>query len=678
MERREYQNKIKVKKNEKKNNIFKSNNQFSNNIHEINISHNFGNFLNEKDEFNVEGVGEEFSDISKDNTNEYPNKSNHTKNINKFSNIKNNYNTFNNNDENKSSNNKNKTERNLKKKLNESKSINSFVNKKLLFSKNIINEEKDIISNNKKNNIRRVNSIIENNINQKVLHNKPIIKHIKTNSNEYLNNEIDNNKINENDFKLNKNKAIDLELNKNETYTNFNIYNKKLFQSPENKYKKRIVNKENKKNISIKKKNNDKIFNNINIFNSTLIMLINITFTKKFCFNKEKYEKIKICENNIEYCLSSILYHLAQIAWHGNNNDFCEKDLFEKYNNFITYFTSSLNKNKKKYLYEIKNIGFIINYIYSRINQDLTKVKNNNNIMIDGENNLSKFKNEFKKNNYSFISDHFIGFFQYIIKCENCKLINDKEYKNNSEYNYFYILDFDLVKVNDFYQKNNLEINKKNIINLDKCFNYLLYEKYKNNIMCELCSTNNKSQTFSIFSFPNILTIVLYNNENCIFDLKDTININKYTKNPKESDYFLISILCQHNYTRKFILYCYNYKYESWFCYEDKKIYKISKMNINAVPLALVYQIANTMDFEYHNLKIEDKLSLFVDYTNGVSKLINFHKNYTCKYAYEKVALYFNFPKDKIILFNNAMPLDKNAVLSSKLKNGDRMMVIQN
>ena len=48
MERREYQNKIKVKKNEKKNNIFKSNNQFSNNIHEINISHNFGNFLNEK------------------------------------------------------------------------------------------------------------------------------------------------------------------------------------------------------------------------------------------------------------------------------------------------------------------------------------------------------------------------------------------------------------------------------------------------------------------------------------------------------------------------------------------------------------------------------------------------------------------------------------------------------
>lgn len=253
--------------------------------------------------------------------------------------------------------------------------------------------------------------------------------------------------------------------------------------------------------------------------------------------------------------------------------------------------------------------------------------------------------------------------------------MNNMEYKNNSQYNHFYFLDFDLNEVSDYYRKNNLEINN-NIINLDKCFNYLLYEKYKKNYtICEVCSTNNKSQTFSIFSLPNILTIILSNNDK-IFALHDNINLNKYTKNKGNYDYFLISILCQDNYTGNFILYCYNYKNESWICYKNGKKNKISKMYINSVPLVLVYQIGSTMDFEYKNLEIEDKLSLFVSCTNGISKLIYFHKNFSGQYAYEKVAKYFNFPMDKITLLINAEVLDKKALLSSNVENGDKILVI--
>ena len=522
-----------------------------------------------------------------------------------------------------------------------------------------------------------------------------------------MNNEMNNNNINKkNCFNLNeKNKNNNIKLNINVTNRNSNNYCRnqninneengnikiderrkkrnndiELFPNSENIENKIDPNTEKSKyKNNLKKPNYCKIFEKINIFNSTLIMLINTTEIKKYCLNKEKYEKIIMCEKNRKYCLSSILYHLDKFVWDDNDKKISLNSLLEKYNDFITDFITKLNTNQKEYLYDIKNIGYVIRNIYSGINSEFTQVKNKVPI-INGESNLSKFKKEFVKYHNSIISDHFIGFFKKKNFCENCHknyLMKNLEYRHTSQFYHFYFLDFDLNKVNEFIQNHNSGI-KNSIINLDKCFDYLLHEKYKKNyVMCESCKSYSKSQTVSILTLPNILTITLTNNDKKIFHIQDTINLNKYySKNKGNYDYYLISMLCQNNYTGALILYCYNCDSESWNCYIDGKIINDRKMDINAIPIVLVYQIGSTADFIYESLKIEEMLCLFSINGTGVSKLINFPKNCSGEYAYEIVAKHFELPKDKICLLIKANKLDKNDILSKKAENGDTITII--
>ena len=681
--------KLNANKNGKGHDNFKSKKKFAKN-NDI----NFLNFINENEDFEIRGGNEdEFNDnlkidkILNDTSNAENNKSNNAKKIDRIINSRQKF-YITNNDENKMS-----KGRDLIHKFEESNPINRSPNKEFPFLKNKSNEEK-------------------HNIN---LGNAQNQEEIKTNLNRYIkaintkmNNEMNNNNINkENYFNLHeKNENNYIKLNINETNRNSNNYSRnqiinneeignrkiderrkktrnndiELFPNSENIESKIDLNTENRKNKNIlHKPNYCKIFENINIFNSTLIMLINNTEIKKYCLNKEKYEKIKMCEKNRKYCLSSILYHLDKFVWDDNDKKISLNALLEKYNDFITDFITKLNTNQKEYLYDIKNIGYIIRNIYSGINSEFTQVKKKV-PTINGENDLSKFKKEFVKYHNSIISDHFIGFFKKKNFCENCQknyLMNNLEYRHTSQFYHFYFLDFDLNEVNEFIQNQNLEI-KNSIINLDKCFDFLLYEKYKQNyIMCESCKSYSKSQTISILTLPNILTITLTNNDKSVFDIQDTINLNKYYSNNKGNyDYYLISMLCQNNYTGKLILYCYNCESESWNCYTDGKIKNSRKMDINAIPIVLVYQIGATADFIYESLKREEMLCLISSYGNGVSKLINFPKNCSGEHAYEIVGRYFDLPKDKICLLIKANKLDKNDILSNKANNGDRITII--
>ena len=610
------------------------------------------------------------------------NKENKSTNINKIY-IEKRHLYSNNINEDKKSNQRNQSANSLKQKINKSKSINRIVNIKKK------NKDNNNIHNIKQINIKKKNYFLENEKNQVEPYYNPIIRYKK--NKEMINN--NKNLINEFFFNLNMNKKINQKLNKNEINSNNNSSNrnknidnkedgsKKLFEK-KLKARKNDYNSENNKKTIVKyqikkeffqKPNHCKIFDNINLFNSILIMLINNNFIDTFL--SDKYEIIKIIEKKNKNCLSSIIYHLDKFVWDSNNN-FSDNILLEKYNDFVTYFITSLNTNQKEYFYDIKNIGFIINKIYSGINSEFTQLKVSNYIF-NGKDNLSKFINEFIKKHNSIISDHFIGFFRNKINCENCRkinLMNNMKYRHTSQYYPFYCLDFDLATVDDFCNKNNLEYN--NIINLDNCFNYLLNEKYKKNyIECDLCLNDTKSQTCSIFTLPNILTIILYNNEKNIFNLQNIINLNKYTINPRNSNYFLISILCINNYTGKFLLYCYNYKTVSWICFTDGKSSKISQIDINSIPLILIYQKGSTINYEYHCLKIEDKLCLFAYYMQN-SKLICFPKNCLGKSALEIISKYLNLPRDKIAIYIKANLLEENDLLSNKAKNGDTMLII--
>ena len=91
---------------------------------------------------------------------------------------------------------------------------------------------------------------------------------------------------------------------------------------------------------------------------------------------------------------------------------------------------------------------------------------------------------------------------------------------------------------------------------MDECFKYYNFEKLNvtqnNCLKCQYCQNKTLS---SIYLLPNILTIVLSNNEKTNFILQNKINLNEYVK-IKDNDFNLISILCQSSFTNRFYPYC--------------------------------------------------------------------------------------------------------------------------
>ena len=136
-----------------------------------------------------------------------------------------------------------------------------------------------------------------------------------------------------------------------------------------------------------------KIFENINIFNSILIMMINNYYIKEK-INKKK-EKIKEIDNIKKECLVSILYYLYKYSWYHNiKEDISESDLVKKYYQYINlYSTENCQNEPENYCYNANDTSSIINFIYFKVNKEF----NNPNIS-------QKFEN---LNKFSLISDFY-------------------------------------------------------------------------------------------------------------------------------------------------------------------------------------------------------------------------------------------------------------------------------
>jgi hypothetical protein len=253
-----------------------------------------------------------------------------------------------------------------------------------------------------------------------------------------------------------------------------------------------------------------------------------------------------------------------------------------------------------------------------------------------------------------------MGLYEYRKYCDYC-MLRAKNYNSiyNYEYQYekFYEITFNLNEINYYYKvknsskliQNNMGFNnERQNINLDQCFNYTFNERNKKSIMeyCNSCCLNaNKSQYNLIYSPPNILTIILTNNEyneNCNFIFQDELNIKKYILNSRNDRiYYLISCICRLNNTGKYICYCINPKDSYWYSYSDEKINKVEEIDESAVPLILFYQSISTMSFEYKNIKIINKLNevnLTVKFNIGIQpKNFSFNKESTIKSIIEKI-----------------------------------------
>ena len=352
------------------------------------------------------------------------------------------------------------------------------------------------------------------------------------------------------------------------------------------------------------------IFDELNIFNSVLLLLSNISFTTQ---EMDKLNRInsKFEKNSKRYGLSFILYQLNRhLLNYPHTYKLTKNELKFNYEMYIKYLFTKSNDDDtlEEYLKNTKNAQFIIEYIFKKINKDLY---NQPNLNLNNNNyNLLEFLKGYTKKYSSFISDHFIGF--------NIK----QQFQFNYQYlNYDFYFDF----VFDLNQMliNNENNNNLKTINLTYCF-----ENYNNQI-----NNNIISKTFSL---PNVVTIILkpYDFTHIDFQYPDELSLNKILfsdfKLNDDGIYFLVGMLCKTSNNDKFICFYINQNNGIWYYRKDNNlVQQARKYNMNTMPIILFYQKANSLKFIYKNLERKEKsFYIFYSYQNGCKGRLHVPKKY--------------------------------------------------
>ena len=447
------------------------------------------------------------------------------------------------------------------------------------------------------------------------------------------------------------------------------------------------------------------LFENINIFNSLLIMMNNISFINDYLLKDKTKCTIKNCESNNKYCLSSILYYMNKKMWnYVDESKISTNILSEKYLEFMDCFKNNycISNNKLEYCYDIKNTELIINFIYDTINKELTSEyhkSNNSHNRYEGKDNLSIFLNNFTKNNNSKISDHFIGCYENKEICTNCQnnyfSINKK---NKCNYSSFYLINFNLTEIREYLKNNNNNYNFFNnslcnnndiSINLNSCFDYTFFHNFKRyQSYCNRCYFFTQKYNYnSIFSLSSILTIILSENNNYNFIIEDELDLKQYLeKNKNNCKYLLVSVLCQICYNKKFRIYCINPNDGLWYYYSDNRVVEVQSMDKNAEPLVLIYQRRDTICYEYKNIKREEnKIMLDIKFNNLSEIKRNFPeiKRYfksdiKIKEVIQKIRSINNIGESKIVLLINGKKANDDEILSNIISNNRNVTAMIN
>ena len=149
--------------------------------------------------------------------------------------------------------------------------------------------------------------------------------------------------------------------------------------------------------------------------------------------------------------------------------------------------------------------------------------------------------------------------------------------------------------------------------------------------------------------------------------------------------YNLISILCKISYNGKFINYCFNPNNVKWYSYIDGKISEVDEMDINAIPLMLVYQTNSENDFtnsendiKYKSIKREtDKIKFNINFSNeSTATTIYFNKNESFKDLYENISSYFNLSDKKFALLINGNQITEGHNLNEFINNKNNGMLV--
>jgi hypothetical protein len=228
-------------------------------------------------------------------------------------------------------------------------------------------------------------------------------------------------------------------------------------------------------NQTIKSNFYKKIYGEINICNSILIMINNNEDIKIYLNKSKRKEQISFLKIVFGCSLANFLYQSHQYLW--NNEKINPQNIFNKY----TDFTMFKFRQNGKYLFDINNIEYILDIIYSQINSEFTFANiniNKNNINNNDNAHNNKFVDEFKRCNKSIISDAFTGFYQYN---NFLNPQNNSFNRPNKNLKSFSFIKFNLNEISQFY-----DLINANTINLNLFYNninlYIIIPNFIHNL----------------------------------------------------------------------------------------------------------------------------------------------------------------------------------------------------
>ena len=508
------------------------------------------------------------------------------------------------------------------------------------------------------------------NIKDNLISEKKINKNKKDNNENKIikkTNKENNNDINTNlKIEANIQKENNINQNKNENPNKKKKQDKKTLSKSYSFYKNENENIYTRPNYST-------LYDDMNIFKLILIMINNISLVKKYFLKESAENKIKLASEYFQKnCLSYLTYYINKSLWYDEKTHVTDQDLVKEYNDYILYFTEKYCNNSDKFLYDEKNVEIILNSIYNNINYELTCAKkekvNDNSINTNNKfDNLKNFQKNLMETNQSFLSDIFMGTYQFNLYCQECyvKTMAERvQFKGSLRYESFYFVDFNFDEIKTFYLNNNMYIDNFRINDFFNCFKKVEIINSK----CKTCNKETANNEFrSILTLPNILTLTLLNNNDLNFILEEDLKI-KLGK--VDYIYKIISFLCVIN--GKFLCYCINPNNGLWYCYENKSITKVEKYDIEAKPIVIIYQNNDTIKFEYHSIKRdESKILLNIRFLNGLreqSKLY-FNKNIKIEKVIRKIKTSFNLENMNLVLLINGKKSNNDDLLDGKSDN---------
>ena len=314
-------------------------------------------------------------------------------------------------------------------------------------------------------------------------------------------------------------------------------------------------------------------------------------------YSKDNNKKAK----KLSYAYAELLNHLYIL--NQNNN-------FNNYNNYNNYYApynfkeiignlnplfQGVQANDSKDI-----LNFIIEKIHEELNplggNNLNNAYNNDNIIIDQTNeflSFNYFKDEFKKNFHSILSEYLYGIQKTVTLCCNC---NTMIY-NFQTYNF---LIFPLLEVKNYILSNNYQnpfFNMQNYtLNIIDCFKY--YQKIDfftgtNQIFCNKCQVlQNAKYCNVLYNVPTILCLVLNRGkdnkdfkENFTFGTK--LDLTDFIQDKNDLGlYYLIGVVVHvgdSSMSGHFFAYSRSHFTSPWYKYNDAIVSQVNENEINTI-----------------------------------------------------------------------------------------------